>query len=74
MHSLSIIFSIFAKPQAYLDPGTGSLITQVVVAGLLGTGIFLRAFWKKIFKKKSKPTEETDQDLDSSEPQPPDEQ
>ncbi len=74
MHSLSIIFSVFAKSQAYLDPGTGSLITQVVVAGLLGAGIFLRAFWKKIFKKKNKPEEETDQDLDSSEPQPPDEQ
>lgn len=74
MHSLSIFFSVFAKPQAYLDPGTGSLITQVVVAGLLGAGIFLRAFWKKIFKKKNKPEEETDQDLDSSEPQPPDEQ
>jgi hypothetical protein len=74
VHNLSSFLSIFARPQAYLDPGTGSIITQVVVAGLLGAGIFLRAFWKKIFKKKSKPTEEAGQNLDSSQPQRPDEQ
>jgi hypothetical protein len=47
------------KPMAYLDPGTGSLVTQMVIAGLLGVGIFLRAFWKKIFKKKNPPVDAT---------------
>ena len=44
---------------AYLDPGTGSLVTQMVIAGLLGAGIFLKAFWKKIFKKNNQPVNAT---------------
>jgi hypothetical protein len=33
---------------AYLDPGTGSLVTQLILAGLLGAGFFIRLFWKNI--------------------------
>jgi hypothetical protein len=39
----------------YLDPGSGSIIFQIVIAGLLGAGVMARLFWKKIlafFKKK----------------------
>lgn len=32
----------------YLDPGFGSMILQIVLAGLLGVGVFLRIFWKRI--------------------------
>jgi hypothetical protein len=54
----SIIFlTSNSRPFAYLDPGTGSIIIQVIVAVLLGGGILLRTFWKKIFHKKSKPEE-----------------
>lgn len=45
----------------YLDPGFGSMILQIVLAGLLGIGVFLRIFWKRItgiFRKdQSEPTE-----------------
>jgi hypothetical protein len=50
-----IQFTINSKPFAYLDPGTGSVIIQVVIAALLGGGILLKTFWKKLFRKKSKP-------------------
>ena len=33
---------------AYLDPGTGSLILQVIVGGVLGVGVLVKAYWKKI--------------------------
>ena len=33
---------------AYLDPGTGSLIIQMVLAGLLGMAVAVRIYWKKI--------------------------
>jgi len=45
---------------AYLDPGTGSMILQAVIAGLVTLGIFWRrltAFLKRIlsFKKEEDP-------------------
>jgi uncharacterized membrane protein len=33
---------------AYLDPGTGSIIIQVVIAGLFGLIFFIKLFWGKI--------------------------
>jgi hypothetical protein len=32
----------------YLDPGSGSLIIQMVIAAVLGVGVFIRVFWKNI--------------------------
>lgn len=42
-----LIFSI-QNAYAYIDPGTGSYILQVVIAGLLGALLSLKIFWKKI--------------------------
>lgn len=38
----------------YLDPGSGSLLLQYIIAAVLGVGVFLRLFWGKIsgFLKK----------------------
>jgi len=36
------------SPLPYLDPGSGSIIIQVLVAVLLGLGVALRASWGKI--------------------------
>ncbi len=33
---------------AYLDPGTGSLIVQLLVAGLLGVALTIKLFWRRI--------------------------
>ena len=42
----------FAKPAyAYLDPGTGSYVFQLVIAGLIGSSFFVRSFIKKIRNK-----------------------
>jgi hypothetical protein len=34
--------------RAYLDPGTGSYILQMIVAGLLGAAFAVRMFWARI--------------------------
>jgi phosphate/sulfate permease len=37
---------------AYLDPGTGSIIIQLIIAGIVGGGFALKLFWynsKKFF-------------------------
>ncbi len=33
---------------AYIDPGTGSYIIQLVLAGILGGLFAIKIFWKKI--------------------------
>jgi len=33
---------------AYLDPGSGSFILQLILAALLGGAFVLKSYWKKI--------------------------
>ncbi len=33
---------------AYLDPGSGSLILQLILAAVLGGLLLLKSYWKKI--------------------------
>ena len=40
--------NIFFRPLLYLDPGTGSFIIQLLLAGLLGIGLAVKVYWKKI--------------------------
>jgi len=43
-----------ALPLAYLDPGTGSYLLQMIIAGLVGGAFLVKIFWGKIvafFKK-----------------------
>jgi hypothetical protein len=41
-----------ASAFAYVDPGTGSMIVQVVIAALVGGAAFIGAFWRKLFRKR----------------------
>ena len=47
MHTI-INLDILAKPAFYLDPGSGSMIIQMVIAAVLGLGVATRVFWKNI--------------------------
>ena len=41
---------------AYLDPGTGSAIIQIVIAAFVASGFALKIFWKNItdfFRRRS---------------------
>ena len=45
------LFLVFVEPRvvdAYIDPGTGSLIIQVVIASLAAIAFYARVFWGKI--------------------------
>jgi len=49
-------------PSPYLDPGSGSLLVQILIAVILGLGVALRASWgriKGLFGKR-KSTDEDD--------------
>ncbi len=34
----------------YIDPGTGSIIIQAIVAAVVGLGIAIKLFWHRILK------------------------
>ena len=63
---ISVLVLIFPfNTYAYLDPGSGSFLIQIVVATLAGAGYFAKANWDKIkqrFNGDSKKTEDEKQD------------
>jgi hypothetical protein len=49
----------------YLDPGSGSVILQVLLGALLSLAVFTRLFWGKIknlFSKGNPETPDTEED------------
>ena len=56
---------------AYLDPGTGSIILQVIVGGIAGIAVFFKLLGSKLmFWKKDKPSdadETTEADAEADE-------
>jgi len=36
------------SPALYLDPGSGSILVQMLVAAVLGAGLLIRSQWAKI--------------------------
>jgi hypothetical protein len=48
---LVVVWVMILPPQAraaYLDPGTGSLVIQSVIAALAAAGFAIRLYWGKI--------------------------
>lgn len=47
---------------AYLDPGTGSFVVQIVIGGIVGVAVAVKAFWHNIVsffnKGKDKPRDD----------------
>jgi hypothetical protein len=45
-----VVWTLILAPQAfaYLDPGTGSLIVQSIVAALAAAGFAVRLYWRRI--------------------------
>ena len=58
----ALIFALFlaSVPQfasAYLDPGTGSMALQLLIAGLLGAIFTIKTWWRSIVAFFSKKTD-----------------
>ena len=58
-----LYFLFISNAHAYLDPGTGSLIIQGIIAGSLSVAIIAKAYWYKLvsFFKKESPEENEDE-------------
>ena len=70
MMSLALVLLIAAllapaTAHAYVDPGTGSLALQGIIAAVLGLGLTLKLYWRRIRKRltgKRERDDETDAD------------
>jgi len=68
-HLAGVFLSILGDKQAYLDPGSGSFLLQLLIAGLLGAALVLRTQWskiKKFFNRKIVKEETEDEDNDEA--------
>jgi hypothetical protein len=45
---VTCLMAIAPQAQAYIDPGTGSLIVQGIIAGLAGAAAVARLYWYRI--------------------------
>jgi len=63
------VLVVFSAPAyAYIDPGTGSYLLQLLVAGALGASVALKIYWNQLRKglgrlwdrSRRKPLEEGD--------------
>ena len=46
---IGVLLVLLAQPAfAYLDPGTGSMLLQVILGGIAAVGVALKLFWHKI--------------------------
>lgn len=64
---MNLTQTTIASVLIYLDPGTGSLVIQLVLGALLAVGLVVRIFWRKIkalFTGKKPETAEMTQDED----------
>ena len=55
--ALVLVFVVPPRAHAYLDPGTGSYVVQILIATLLGGVVAFKSYWfkiKNIFTGKKK--------------------
>jgi hypothetical protein len=60
LSTLALFISTNGKTNAaYLDPGSGSFILQLLLAALVGGAFIIKTYWKKItgFFRKDSPRE-----------------
>ena len=61
---LVAFFGILGKDNAYLDPGSGSFIIQLIIASLLGAALVVRTSWSRIKSFFKRDSDQDDVELD----------
>ncbi len=46
--ALATVLGAAAPAQAYLDPGTGSMLLQVLLGGIAGAIVVAKLYWKRL--------------------------
>lgn len=46
---ITVLLLLFmGETQAYLDPGTGSMLLQVILGGVAAVGVAVKLYWHKL--------------------------
>lgn len=57
-----VLLSMTINAEAYLDPGTGSMMLQVILGGLAAIGVAIKLYWHKLVaifrRRENKETED----------------
>ena len=62
---VAILFLLYmTDTEAYLDPGTGSMLLQVILGGVAAVGVAVKLYWHKLrvvfgMGKKEDPEDDT---------------
>lgn len=43
-----VLLMVFTDVFAYLDPGTGSMLLQVILGGIAAVGVAIKLYWHKL--------------------------
>jgi hypothetical protein len=43
-----VLLTMSIKAEAYLDPGTGSMMLQVILGGIAAIGVAIKLYWHKL--------------------------
>lgn len=59
-----LLLLMFTEAIAYLDPGTGSMLLQVILGGIAAVGVAIKLYWHKLraafgMAKKKEPEDES---------------
>ena len=46
--ALLLVTALITEAEAYLDPGTGSYVLQMLLAAVLGGLAFIKPIWRKV--------------------------
>jgi hypothetical protein len=62
---VACLLLIASEAHAYVDPGSGSVLLQVLLAGLLAVGFTLKTYWgnlkrrvSALFSRSNRPTDD----------------
>ncbi|MBM2829307.1 MAG: hypothetical protein HW411_97 [Gammaproteobacteria bacterium] len=65
-----LFFSIISNAHAYIDPGTGSLLIQGLLAAIAGAMVTIKIYWHRIltfFGRKRDREKENQENMNSKE-------
>ncbi len=59
-----LLLLMFTDAVAYLDPGTGSMLLQVILGGIAAIGVAVKLYWHKLrvalgMKRKEEPEDKS---------------
>lgn len=60
-----LLLSTEQNAHAYLDPGSGSMLLQLVLGGVAGLAVAAKLAWKRLWARRAPETDGSDHRVDS---------